>query len=218
MIDISLQDFAAKCAVTPHAVRKQIHAGKFENAAFKQAGKWRINIQDPEAVAYCERRTGRKPSNDAGGDEPRVPPAIAAEHLDMSLRQIIRRFGSVAVFRDWLLAAHKIVKIEKDQVAIQTKRGKLIRKDLVQSGIIDPIEGAFVKLLNDAPRTIVADVEDVLGAGMEREKAIEAVQRRMGEHLDTVKATLVMNLVLATEDAAETTLPQDEEDESDNRQ
>lgn len=88
------------------------------------------------------------------GDTLHEIPEDIREFADMSLREIIERFGTDVAFGDWLKATKAIEDINDKRIKNAKSRGDLVHRDLIKVGIIDPIDAAHTKLLTDGAKTI----------------------------------------------------------------
>lgn len=82
-----------------------------------------------------------------------IPEDITA-FADMSLRELVTRFGTDIRFLDWLKSIKMIEDINEKRLKNAVAKGELVSRDLVKLGIIDPIESAHIKLLTDGAKTI----------------------------------------------------------------
>lgn len=102
----------------------------------------------------------------------KVPENIEA-FADMTLRELIQRFGTDVAFCDWLKATKSIEDINEKRIKAAQLRGELISRELVKIGIIDPIDSAHKKLLTDVKKTVATRASAMVSAGKSQEE-IEA--------------------------------------------
>jgi len=81
-------------------------------------------------------------------------PENIQEFADMSLREIIEKFGTDTAFIDWLKSVQMIEMINEKRLKNATTEGALVSRDLVRVGIIEPIDACHIKLLTDGAKTI----------------------------------------------------------------
>lgn len=86
-----------------------------------------------------------------------IPENISA-FADMSLRELILRFGTDTAFNDWLKATKMIEDINEKRLKNAETKGELVSRHLVKIGIIDPIDSAHINLLTDGAKTITLRV------------------------------------------------------------
>jgi len=87
------------------------------------------------------------------------------DFVDMTLREILQRFGTKTAFLDWLKATKSIEDINEKRLKNAQTRGELVNRDLVKLGVIEPFDTAFNKLLTDGAKTIARRVCAMNGAG-----------------------------------------------------
>jgi hypothetical protein len=110
--------------------------------------------------------------------EHEVPEAIEA-FADMSLRQIIKRFGTEQAFVDWLKAGKEIEAIEEKRLKNAEKKGQLVNRELVKRGIIEPIDSMHIKLLTDGAKTLSRRVTTMHDSG----ETVETIEKFIAEHI-----------------------------------
>ena len=84
---------------------------------------------------------------------------------DMSLRELMEKFGTDTRFVDWLRATKSIEDIAEKRLKNAEKSGELISRELVRIGIISVIDGAFTRMLSDGSKTIAVRAKAVIDAG-----------------------------------------------------
>ena len=82
-----------------------------------------------------------------------IPDDIQAV-ADMSLRELIARYGSNTRFNDWLKALKELEVIEEKRLKNAQTEGKLVSRELVQSGVISHFDTMFRQMLTDGAKTI----------------------------------------------------------------
>lgn len=82
-----------------------------------------------------------------------IPEDITA-FADMSLRELVTRFGTDIRFLDWLKSIKMIEDINEKRLKNAVSKGELVGREIVKLGIIDPIDAAHIKLLTDGAKTI----------------------------------------------------------------
>lgn len=121
-------------------------------------------------------------------------PALSGEHglieipedikifLDMTLRQIIAKFGTETAFNDYLSATQKIEVINEKRLKNAQTEGELISRSLVKGAIIDKINGLFVRLLTDGVKTISSQAHEIANAS----GGVEEVEAMVEDHLSSL--------------------------------
>ena len=113
------------------------------------------------------KATKKKASLDAlnNGDTIHEIPEDIRDFADMTLRELIQRFGTDQAFLDWLNATKRIEDINEKRLKNAATQGELVSRALVKTGIIDPIESAHLKLLTDGAKTIARRATAMHDAG-----------------------------------------------------
>jgi len=92
-------------------------------------------------------------------------PEDIREVADMPLREIVGRFGTDSQFLEWLKATKLIEDIHASRLKNAETEGKLVSRELVETGIIDPVQTAHTLLLSDGARTAAARSYSMAKAG-----------------------------------------------------
>ena len=122
--------------------------------------------REPHVRGWAAKRETEKAEEAATyGDEPIEVPEDVTTFADMTLRELIAKFGTDKRFVDWLAALQKIEMIEERQIKNATAKGRLISRELVLNGIIDPINSAHLKLMQDGAKNIAAGIASKVAAG-----------------------------------------------------
>lgn len=114
----------------------------------------RKRVPPPEALAaYAQAAELNGTPNPRDDYVFEVPQDIQA-FADMTLRELIEKFGTDTRFVDWLKATQTIEAINEKRLKNAVTRGELVNRNLVKVGVIDPIDSAHIKLLTDGVKTI----------------------------------------------------------------
>ena len=123
-----------------------------------------IAAKAPHVRGTAARKERRKAESDETAEE--VPDNIA-EYADMTLRQIIQKFGTDVRFVDWLKAVKSIEDIQEKRLKNEQTQGNLVNRDLIRMGIIEPLNTAHVKMMTDGAKAISVRVPAMAAAGEE---------------------------------------------------
>ena len=123
-----------------------------------------IAAKTPHVRGTAARKERRKAESDETAEE--VPENIA-EYADMTLRQIIQKFGTDVRFVDWLKAVKAIEDIQEKRLKNEQTQGNLVNRDLIRTGIIEPLNTAHVKMMTDGAKAISVRVPAMAAAGEE---------------------------------------------------
>jgi hypothetical protein len=115
---------------------------------------------------------------------PEVPkdiPDNILEFVDMSLRQIIKKFGTDTAFIDWLKAAKEIENIDTLRIKNARIKGQLVHRDLIKKGVLDHVDAACRQLLTDGVKKITKEIITMGQAG----EAIEFCEQTVRDHISS---------------------------------
>jgi len=121
-------------------------------------------------------------------------PEDIRDFADMTLRELIQRFGTDVAFLDWLNATKRIEDINEKRLKNAATQGELVSRTLVKTGIIDPIEGAHLKLLTDGAKTIALRVTAMHSAGLQLPDIENFVSDQISSFIRPMKAKIKRSL------------------------
>jgi hypothetical protein len=150
------------------------------NSARARAGATPVATEPPpkpESQQRSVRVVSREVESDVG--------AIA----DMTIREVVQKFGTVTAFKDWLMALKAIEGVREKNLRNAETEGRLISRDLVQTHVMGAIEACNKRLLRDAPKTIASRVFAVVRGGRTVEEGEQLVREAISKHLRPVKVT-----------------------------
>jgi len=116
-----------------------------------------------------------------------VPEDIEA-FADMTLRELIQRFGTDTAFVDWLKATKEIEYINEKRLKNAQTQGELVSRELVKVGIIEPIDAVHIKLLTDGAKTITRRVTAMHSAERDLDDIEKFVKDQITSFIRPVKA------------------------------
>lgn len=123
---------------------------------------------------------------EAGPELHEVPDDIEA-FADMTLRELIQRFGTDQAFTDWLKATQTIEAINEKRLKNAVTRGELVSRDLVRVGVIEPLNAAHIRLLTDGSKTIAQRATAMHDAGRSLGEIEKFVAEQVTSFLRPVK-------------------------------
>jgi hypothetical protein len=115
-----------------------------------------------------------------------VPDHITA-FADFTLREIIKRFGSDAMFVDFLKALKEIESINEKRLKNAQTEGTLVSRELVQVGVIDVVDSAMRKLLTAGTKKIARMAHSMTLAGESIEAIETEVKDQVGQYVKIIK-------------------------------
>lgn len=113
---------------------------------------------------------------------------------DMTLRELIEKFGTDTRFVDWLSATQKIESINEKRLKNAQTQGELVSRALVRVGIIEPINACHIKLLTDGAKTIARRVTAMHSADRSLEDIEKFVAEQITSFIRPVKAKVARAL------------------------
>lgn len=155
-------------------------------AALEQAKK-------PHVRGHTAAKEARK-REAAQEDEIIEIPEDIQEFADMTLRDLVDKFGTDARFVDWLSATQKIEAINEKRLKNATTQGTLVSRDLVRVGIIEPIDAAHIKLLTDGAKTIARRSTAMHSAGRPLDDIEKFVAEQITSFIRPVKSKVARAL------------------------
>jgi hypothetical protein len=199
------------CGVTPQAINKAIkgvlepalvggridldhenaveYLNRTDRGSVKQSGKPADYVRGHAAKKNKEKAESLKSmaEDPADGKIHEVPADIEA-FADMTLRELIERFGTETAFCDWLKATKEIESINEKRLKNAQTMGDLVSRDLIKVGIIEPIDSAHIKLLTDGAKTISVRAIALHEAGKSSGEIEKFVSEQMTSFIRPVKS------------------------------
>lgn len=143
-------------------------------------------------------KTGRAAANENKANEKPVDPEAVPENIahlsDMTLREIIQKFGTQYRLLDYLSALQKIEQVREKQIKNAEAEGRLVSKDLVQVGVIDVFNAAHLRLMTDGAKTLAAGVLSKSKAGAELSEIEAYAADIVGQFIRPVKAKIAKSM------------------------
>jgi hypothetical protein len=202
---VSRSEFARKAGVSPAAVTKWC-----KNAGSAACVGARVDLEhdvarqyltdhgvDPDealtdAAEAAESDEHDGPSTDEDPNSLRISCSSDRdfdEYGDLTLRELIDKYGTVTGVSDWLDSMKKIVDIHEKNLKNAEREGQLIPRELVQVHVFGAIESANRRLLSDAAKTIAHELYPMARRGDPVEAAEKKVRELIGKIITPVKVT-----------------------------
>lgn len=156
----------------------QAKAGSYDRPTGHRARNQR------EKQADHERRSS---GTDTGAED--VPEHIA-EFADMTLRELVQRFGTELRFKDWLAALKGIEDIREKRIKNAEREGELIPRELVRQHIVGRFEQAHISMLTDGAQTIAAKVVAMVHAGADQAECQRFVSDTLSKIIRGAKGSI----------------------------
>jgi hypothetical protein len=209
-MEISRAEMAQRAGVSQGAITKALRPnGPLAPAAVGD----RVNVAHPDAVAYLSRKNrqrARKREQDAAAAELAGDEAEAIEGLDpdealedieafadMTVREVVDRFGTARRFRDYLDARKRIEDVRKTKLDNDETEGRLISRELVQQHVFGAIEASHMRLLQDLPKSAAIRVNSAFKATATVEDIERIIRELIATQLRPVKTTVRRTMTAA---------------------
>lgn len=111
-------------------------------------------------------------------------------YLDMTLRDVVARFGTDEAFKNFLSATKIIEDIHDKRLRNAEKAGELISREAVKSGLIDTINTTFIRMLSDGSKTIAVRAKASLETGETIQDIELMVADQLGSFIRPAKAKM----------------------------
>jgi len=113
------------------------------------------------------------------------------KYMNLTLRQIVERHGTLENLHSLLKSIDLLLKIEERDLKNGESSGELISRTYVKTRILGVIEMVFIRLLNDAPKTLVATMISQQKAKASREVIEASVLKVMSSFISAIKKVQV---------------------------
>lgn len=127
-------------------------------------------------------------------------PVIVIDDLgslaDLTLRELIQKFGTETKFLDWLKATKMIEDINGLRIKNGEKEGTLVSRHGVIIGVIDPVNAAHIKLLTSGAKTIAQEAVSIIHSNTENgEEELELfIKEQITSYIKPMKAKIARTL------------------------
>jgi hypothetical protein len=112
----------------------------------------------------------------------------------LTIKQLIARYGTASQFKEFLIA-HKTIEAINSQMFLRAEKEKeLIPKELVETFIFGAIEDVNMKLLMDAPKTILRRVIAHLKSGEDVEMGEDLIRSIISDQLKVLPSRIRKSL------------------------
>lgn len=201
---VTRSEFARMAGVSPAAVTQACSRGELGDAMHGR----RIDAAHARARAYLKRnrKNGRTKvaapvetpvlpaSSDGEIHLAGVTPEDAALIADLTTREVVRRFGTMTQFRDWLDSLKRIEEIREKRIKNDEATGRLIPREPVKAYVFAAIDAVNRRLLSDAPKSIAARLDAMTKSGATLEERELVVRELIGSQLKPVRDQAMKSL------------------------
>lgn len=145
-----------------------------------------VQIKPRGAGAAKESRKGRSSYN----IDPADVPDNMQEFADMTIREVVVKFGTDYRMVDYLRALKEIEIIDANRVKNAKARGELVHRDLIVKGVLEPIDSAHRKMLTDGAKTIARRSVAMIGAGKDADELEKFIAEQITSFIRPAKAKM----------------------------
>lgn len=143
----------------------------------------------PKLVGAGAAKESRKKLSPYNIDPADVPDTMQ-EFADMTLREVVAKFGTDYRMVDYLRALKEIETIDERRIKSAKARGELVHRDLVVKGVLDPIDSAHRKMLTDGAKTIARRSVAMIGAGKDADELEKFIAEQITSFIKPAKAKI----------------------------
>lgn len=150
--------------------------------------------KEPNLRGWNARNEAKKQQ---AGVEPPIDPDVPEnilEFADMTLRDVVYRYGTDTRFVDWLKALKAIEDIAEKRLKNSEKAGELVSRMIIKRNVIDVIDGAFNRMLSDGAKSIAAESVAMSLAGMTTQEVEEMVEKKLSSFIRPTKSKIARGL------------------------
>lgn len=122
-------------------------------------------------------------------EEIQIPDNIL-KFADLTLREVIKKYGTAERFVDYLKALKEIQLIAEREIKMAEIKGQLVSRYLVQTQIVEQFEAAHIKLLMDGAKTISVKASALCAAGATTEEIEKMVAEKITDFIRPVKSKI----------------------------
>lgn len=121
-------------------------------------------------------------------------PKNIEEFANMSLRELINKFGTDVRFVDWLRATKTIEDINEKRLKNAVTVGELINKELIKTLVLEPINAAHTKLLSAGSKTLAIRIKAKVEAGSSTYEIEQFIIEHIQSFIKPMKAKIIKSL------------------------
>ena len=122
--------------------------------------------------------------------DPADVPDNMQDFADMTIREVVTKFGTDYRMVDYLRALKEIEVIDERRIKSAKARGELVHRDLIVKGVIEPIDSAHRKMLTDGAKTIARRSVAMIGAGRGVDELEKFIAKQISSFIKPAKAKI----------------------------
>lgn len=174
-------------------LRDQIKAAKEQSRAEKVIPVALTEPKAPHVRGTALLKQKRIAADSAPLDEVVIPDNIAA-FADMTIRDVIKKYGTAERFTDYLKALKEIGIMAEREIRLAEIKGQLVSRAMVQTQVVEQFDEAHMKLLRDGSKTIAIQVSAMCEAGESIEDIEKFISEKITDFIRPVKAKIAKAL------------------------
>lgn len=159
------------------------------------------DVPEDDGPDYSDEVAEYKPKGAAGAKESRkrlslynIDPADVPDNMqefaDMTIREVVTKFGTDYRMVDYLRALKEIETIDERRIKSAKMRGELVHRDLIAKGVLEPIDSAHRKMLTDGAKTIARRSVAMVGAGKDADELEKFIAEQITSFIKPAKAKI----------------------------
>lgn len=127
-------------------------------------------------------------------DSGREIPEHIRKYLKYTVEDVINEFGTEVALNDFLLSIKRIEDIETARIKNDKSKGLLVERELIEKGILNPMDSAFTKLLTDGSKTITKRLLAKKESGLTLQELEEFTSNQISSFLKVLKQSIKRTL------------------------
>ncbi|MCK4734228.1 MAG: hypothetical protein KAT65_17370, partial [Methanophagales archaeon] len=116
--------------------------------------------------------------------------ANVSDFEKMTLSELCDIFGTDEKFKIWLNGRKTIVDIKAKELKLEQDKGNLVSRELIKTGVIEPFDTTFTKMLSDGARSIAVRVCAMNGAGRSVDDCEKFIADQLSSFIRPAKAKI----------------------------
>lgn len=170
--------------------------------------KDKIDIEHAAALKFIEDRLLKHVDPSHKADRNRNKPEIPKEELTfnynmdklpkdirdlshLSLTELVKIYGDDIRFSEWLKAMREIEALEEKRAKNDTLRGKLVSREVVEVGIIQPVDQLYRQILQDGCKNMAVKAAAMAKAGKDTNEITEYLRSVMTTYFKSTQRNML---------------------------
>lgn len=161
-------------------IDEEVEEYQFVKVDTKKSKKTNENLKQNNIGMYTD--TGRE-----------IPEHIR-KYLKYTVEDVINEFGTEVALNDFLLSIKRIEDIETARIKNDKSKGLLVERELIERGILNPMDSAFTRLLTDGSKTITKRLLAKKESGLTIHELEEFTSNQISSFLKSLKQSIKRTL------------------------